>query len=203
MSVWVSQAECERLYQYDPSLMFGCAVLNGEPTIFLARLLPRDVVGGDDIDNRRSQFLVIDIPQLLHVQNRKGEPATRKDYNGMVLTLVGWPGQTHGNAAVLSGAYTSLMIRYAKPPAVALKEYRDSVAAAGREQDRFIKEKAEEMADEFKFLSKQSSPNTKLISKEEIKEQIESPLGQKIEKFRQNDPSVSSEQRYLKNNGLT
>lgn len=202
MSLWVSERECKRLYEFDKNLMFGVAAPYGTPLIFLARLMSRDTVGADDIENRRSQFLVIDIPNLLHLQNRKGERARENDFRGLVPTLMSWPGESVGNEAVMSGDFVSILARTTKPQADIYLEHKQSVRQAGRAHDRFVKDAAEELADEFKHLSKQSSPNTKLLDKHDIKEQIDSPLGQKIERFRQNDYESTNEYRYLRDNGL-
>lgn len=200
--MWVNKSECRRLYEHDSNLMFGCAAPYGEPWIVLIRLMPRHEVGGDDINTRVAHFTIVDIPNFIRLQNKDGNIATAKDMKGMVPTIAGWPGQTCGNAAVQNGDYVSWLKYSSKPKYEIKNDYKETVRAAGRAQDRVVKDAAAEMTDFKNHLQKKSSANTKVITKDEYAAHMKSGIGQQIEKIRQNDFETTNEYRYLKNNGL-
>lgn len=194
MSVWVSERECQRLYEFDKHFMWGCAILQ-QPTLFLARLIPPEKYNPGFV-------LITDTPRLLHVQNRFGRPASALDFDGMIPIISAWPGQKFGNRYVTCGHVTAMLQYMTLPWEVIQKVNKENARASGREHDRLVKDSAAELDDYAKHLLKKSSDNRKVMTRDEIRAQENSKIGEQIERYRQNDYESSNEYRYQRDNGL-
>lgn len=201
----VPSGECKRLYSFDKTLRFGVAHLQGRGlTIFMAKLIPRHLVGGDDMENRRQMyFMPHDIPGFQYLCNRKGEHYSGyTDWDGLVPVLWGWPGQDPGNASVVQGNYVSMLIYHGRTHAALEAERREAAAAAGREQDRAIKDAAYEAAHFHKHIERKESYSDPLWGKEDTLKGLKNAGNDGFLKTLENDHSDSFEAESLRNAGF-
>lgn len=202
----VPSSECVRLFRFDRSLRFGVAHLPGRGrTIFVAKLLPRDKVGGDSMSNRSSMFFMPhDSPGFVTLYDRKGRAdASYRDWDGNVPVLWGWPGQMYGNEAVVQGSYVSMLIYHGKPHYVLEEERRAATAEAGRDKDRSIKEEAYEAYHYHKHLQgKYAFNGDKLTTREDLRAELKSGNHNDFLKTLENDKSDSFEAESLRNAGF-
>jgi hypothetical protein len=149
-------------------------------------------------------FMPHDAPGFITLYDRKGRAnASYRDWDGDVPALWGWPGQTHGNDAVVQGSYVSMLTYHGKPH-YALEEDRKAAAAeAGRDKDRAIKEEAYEAYHYHKHLQgKYAYGGDKLTTRDETLSGIKSSQNADFLRTLENDPGDSFEAESLKNAGF-
>jgi len=202
----VPAAECIRLHRLDKSLRFGVAHLPGRGrTIFVAKLVERNHVGGDDMSNRPGMaFMPHDCPGFEYMQDRKGRIfAGPKDWDGKVPMLFGWPGQSLGNNAVMTGDYVSYLIYNGRPHYVLEEERREATAAAGREKDRIVKDAAYEGMHYHKHLQKNHNyGGDPLVLKEDLLKDIKKSENAGFLRTLDNAKEDSFEAESLRNAGF-
>ena len=201
----VPSSECKRLYRFDKTLRFGVAHLQGRGrTIFVAKLVPRNHVGGDSMDSRAGmRFMPHDSPGFITMYDRKGRAdASYRDWDGNVPILWGWPGQNPGNHVVVQGDYVSMLEHHGKPHYALEEERREATAAAGREKDRAVKDAAYEGAHYHKHLQKNESYSDPLWAKEDVMKGLKSKANAGFLKTLENAKEDSFEAESLKNAGF-
>lgn len=202
----VPSAECKRLYRFDKSLRFGIAHLQGRGrTIFVAKLIPRDKVGGDSMNNRAAMwFMPHDSPGFITIYDRKGRAdGSYRDWDGNVPVLWGWPGQMYGNDAVVTGSYVSMLMYHGKPHYALEEERKAATAEAGRAKDRAIKEEAYEAYHYHKHLQgKYAFNGDKLTTKEDVRAELKKEENAEFLKVLENDSSTTFEAESLRNAGF-
>lgn len=206
MTMWVPPSQCRRLYNFDPNLRFGVAHLtNRGPTVFLVRLMDESESGNAFDMARRNKlyYTPYDCAGLMHIQDRRGNRASRNDFEGKVPCLFSWPGQTVGNQACCNGDYVSMLIYHGKPKYVIEDEHREAVAASGREKDNLCKEHAREAVSYHKHLQKNHAESDPLVLKEDILKNLKSDKrNENFLKTLDNDKADSFEAESLRDAGF-
>lgn len=200
--MWVSTSQCKRLFDYDNSLRFGVAYLPGQGiSVALIRLVSPGEVFNPDPTKRKSLSFTWDmVPNRLHIQGPKGGLA---ELNDRIPVIESWPSQSWGLNAIMKGDYVDALIYQLKPGFVYDTERKDALRAKGRAMDDLVAEQGEEAMDYHKFLGRDGANSDRLYDKEDIKRDSKNPLVQEFLRARDGDKSLSFEEMFVKDAGLS
>lgn len=154
MSIKPPSAECRRLAEADPRLMYGAVVMpDGSWSFIVAALMEQSHVGhATDITKRRGlYFTPFDCPGFRFLWNRRGVVADYRDFKGKVPTLIDF---VDDPASVMTGSYVDFIKYHAIPKQEAELRRREITRAKGRQVDERIKEAAEDMGGFARHVAK-------------------------------------------------